>query len=83
MAYAESHKYIVQHSDCTIATERKTEGAWTEALWRLFRAILVPSHALRDREIAWLITQSGGRFTDDLERQITRHATTNHFNWGG
>jgi hypothetical protein len=79
VAYAKPHEYIVQHSDCTTATNRKAGGAWTEALWRLFRAILAPSHAQLDREIASIITQSGDRITDTLDHRIARHAATNHF----
>jgi hypothetical protein len=51
-------------------------------LSRIFHALFESRQRQADREIARFVAQSGGRLTDDMERQMTQRLLTGNW-WGG
>jgi hypothetical protein len=49
-------------------------------LRRIFDAIIEPRQKQADRDIARFLARSGGRLTDDIEREMTRHLFTGNWN---
>jgi hypothetical protein len=49
-------------------------------LRRLFDAFTASRRREADREIARFLARSGGRFTDDLERELMHRVTTRDWN---
>jgi hypothetical protein len=54
----------------------KRPGLWT----RIFDAILTSRQWHADQEIARLLARSGGRMTDDIERQMTEALMPRNWN---
>ena len=52
-------------------------------LSRIFHALFESHQRQADREIARFVARSGGRFTDDIERQMTQHLLTGNYRLGG
>lgn len=57
----------------------KASGRKTGILRRLFTVVFEFRQTQADREMARLLTQSGGRLTDDLERRMMQRVTSS--NW--
>jgi hypothetical protein len=49
-------------------------------LWRIFDLIIEPRQKETDRDIARSLAQSGGRLTDDIERETTQRFLTGNWN---
>jgi hypothetical protein len=47
---------------------------------RIFDAIFESRQKQADRDIARFLARSGGRFTDDIEREITQRLLTGNWN---
>ena len=61
------------------STGRGVIALITGALWRIGDAILDSRQRQAEREIAQYIARSGGRLTDDIERQAMRHQSSSNF----
>jgi|HubBroStandDraft_6_1064221.scaffolds.fasta_scaffold3587618_1 hypothetical protein len=76
MTYAAHHKdfvpYIEDLALCGNVAVKKKTGI----LRRIVDAIYKSPQRQTDREIGCLIERSGGRITDDLERQMMRRLST-------
>ena len=79
MTYAAHHKdlafYVGDGAPAKHAAVAKKAGV----LRRIFDAIFESRQRQADREIARFLARSGGRLTDDIERQMTQHLMTS--NW--
>jgi hypothetical protein len=77
MTYAAHHR---DFASCGNAST-KSGAVATKAgvLLRIFDAIFASRQKQTDREIASFVARRGGRFTDDLEREMTRRLLTS--NW--
>jgi hypothetical protein len=73
--------YAVHHPDFTVQPKAATKAGAraTAILRRVFGAIFQSHEEQRDAAIAAFLARSGGRLTDDLERQIERRETAS--NW--
>jgi hypothetical protein len=49
-------------------------------LRRIFDAIIEPRQKQADRDIARFLARSGGRLTDDMEREMTQRLLTGNWN---
>ena len=80
MAYAAHHRDLVPYfCDKASATKSNAEANKAGVLRRIFDAISEPRQKQADRDIARLLARSGGRLTDDMEREMTQRLLTG--NW--
>ena len=71
-AIASTHGFH-RHLGTPVATRRR-RGVF-RIIWD---AIMLSGQRRAEHHIGRLLGQSGGHLTDDLERRITEHLTTNH-----
>ena len=50
-------------------------------LRRLYEAVMLSSQRRAERDMGRLLTQSGGRLTDDIERRMTEQLIRNGYFW--
>ena len=55
----------------------------TGVFQHILDAVFQPRYTQVDRELARLVSSSGGKFTDDIEFQIARLSTSSQFNSRG
>jgi hypothetical protein len=79
MMYAARHQDIGPHFDGGIAASRGPVAPKTSVLRRLMDAIFESRERQTDREIARILDRSGGRLTDDIEREMTLRLSSQ--NW--
>jgi hypothetical protein len=81
MAYAAHYRDLVP---CfrDKASPRRSDAVASKAgvLRRIFDAIIEPRHKQADRDITRLLARSGGRLTDDIEREMTQRLLTGNLN---
>jgi hypothetical protein len=76
MAYARS---AVAPSDLSVTPKPTRSG---RSVWRRFITALMDSRQRQaDREIARFLASSGGKFTDETEREIERRILTDRTRW--
>jgi hypothetical protein len=77
--------YAAHHRDFAFggkaATTSDAVASKAGVLRRIFDAIFESRQKRADREIAAFVARRGGRFTDELEREMTRRLLTS--NWSG
>jgi hypothetical protein len=78
MTYAAHHKDFAPRD--TPVPRSAIVAKRTGLIGRLVQAVREWDQRQAGREIGWLVEQSGGRFTDDLERRIERRLSTGNWN---
>ena len=72
MTYAAHHRHLAPYFADKASPKSKAVSKRPGVLWRIFDAIVESQQKHADREIARRLARSGGRFTDDIEREITQ-----------
>ena len=81
MAYAAHHRDLVPYfCDKASATKSNAEANKAGVLRRIFDAIFESRQKLAERDIARFLARSGGRLTDDIEREMTQRLLTSNWN---
>ena len=78
MTYAAHHRDLAYVGEAATTSDAAANKAGV--LRRIFDAIFESRQKQADRDIAAFIAQRGGRFTDELEREMTHRLMTS--NWG-
>ena len=80
MTYPAHHRDFAPYFGDKASTRSSAVANKAGVLWRIFDAILESRQKQVDREIARFLARSGGRFTDDFEREMTRRLVTGNWN---
>jgi hypothetical protein len=78
MGHAADHSMFAGFSADSAA--RHAPAQKSGFLWRLFQAARAARERHANRDIADFIERSGGRLTDDIERQMTERFLNGHAN---
>ena len=74
--------YVATVAPRDFALPGKTEAKKRPGFFsRLLAAMMLSRQMQADREIAAFIAASGGKFTDESEREIERHILTPNSHW--
>jgi hypothetical protein len=79
MTYAAHHSHLAANFTHEASSPLKGFAKRPNVLWRIFDAIVESRQKSADREIARHLARSGGRITDNIEREITQGLLTG--NW--
>ena len=79
MTYAAHRGHFVPDFTHTPTSNSNAIAKKPGVLWRIFDAIVESRQKSADREIARRLDRSGGRITDNFEREITQSLMTG--NW--
>jgi hypothetical protein len=71
MMYVARHQDIAPRCDKGVSAKRKAATPKAGVLRRIVDAIFESRERQTDREIARILDRSGGRLTDDVEREMT------------
>ena len=81
MSYAAHHRDFVPYfRDKATATGSNAVANKAGVLRRIFDAIVEQRQKQADRDIARFLARSGGRLTDDMEREMTQRLLTGNWN---
>ena len=80
MTYAAHHRGFVPHFGDKASTRSNAVANKAGVLRRIFDAIFESRQKQADRDIARFLARSGGRLTDDIEREITQRLLTGNWN---
>jgi len=80
MTYAAHHSDIASCFGDKAAAKSNAAANKVGTLRRILDAIFESPQQQTDREIARFIARSGGRMTDNMEREIMQRAITGHWN---
>jgi hypothetical protein len=75
--------YIATHRDfdaCT-GSERTAKAAKPSLLRRFYDAVMEARQRQANRELAQFLVRSGGRLTDDIEREMTQRLSRGDWNF--
>ena len=72
MANAAHHSHLAHYSTQEASLQSNTNAKKPGVLWRIFDAIVESRQKSANREIALRLARSGGRITDNIEREITQ-----------
>ena len=75
MTYAAHHENFVPYVGGEEPTNREAAAKRFGVLRRIFDAVMHSRRRHADQEIAAFLARSGGRLTDDLERELIRRIT--------
>jgi hypothetical protein len=74
--------YIATHRDFShVGPERAAKAPKPGLLRRFYNAVIEARQKRANRELAQFLMRSGGRLTDDVERQMTRHLSRGDWNF--
>jgi len=79
MTYAAHRGHFAPYSTHAPSSNINIVAKKPNLLWRIFGAIVESRQKSADREIALRLDRSGGRMTDNFEREITQSLMTG--NW--
>jgi hypothetical protein len=79
MTYAAHHRDFAPYCGDKASTRSNAVANKAGVLRRIFDAIVESRQKQADREIARFLARSGGRLTDDIEREMTQRLLTG--NW--
>ena len=79
MNYAAHHRDFPYFRDKASTTRSNAVTNKAGILRRIFDAIIESRQKQADRDIARFLARSGGRLTDDMEREMTQRLSTG--NW--
>ena len=80
MTYAAHHRDFPYFRDKASSTRSNAVTNKTGILRRIFDAIIKSRQKQADRDIARFLARSGGRLTDDMEREMTQRLLTGNWN---
>jgi hypothetical protein len=80
MIYAAHHRNFVPYFPYQTFTGGNAVTNKAGVLRRIFDAIFESRQKQADRDIARFLARSGGRLTDDIEREITQRLLTGNWN---
>jgi hypothetical protein len=80
MTYAAHHENLVPYAGGEDPTKREAVAARLGVLRRIFDAVMHSRQRHADQQIAAFLARSGGRITDDLERELMRRISTSNWN---
>jgi hypothetical protein len=80
MSYAAHQRDFVPYFGDEVSTRSNAVANKTGVLRRVFEAIFELRQKQIDRAIAHFLVRSGGRLTDDIEREITQRLLTGNWN---
>jgi hypothetical protein len=80
MTHAALHGHFIPYFPDKASPNSHAAAKTPGVLWRIFDAIVESRQKSVDREIARLLARSGGRMTDDIERQMTQSLLTGDWN---
>lgn len=80
MTYAAHHSHFTPYFADKASPKSNFVTKKPGVLWRIFDAIVDSRQKQADREIARRLTRSGGRITDDIEREMTQSLMTDNWN---
>jgi hypothetical protein len=80
MTYAAHHGDFVPYVGAKASTRSNAVANKAGILRRIFDAIFESRQKQADRDIARFLARSGGRFTDDIEREITQRLLMGNWN---
>jgi hypothetical protein len=79
MTYTAHHKNFAPYVDGEGPAKRDAVAKKLGVLRRILNAVLNSRQRQADRQIAAFLARSGGRLTDDIERELMRRISTS--NW--
>jgi hypothetical protein len=79
MTYAAHHRDFVPYFGDKASTRSNAVANKAGVLRRIFDAIFESPQKQAERDIARFLARSGGRLTDDMEREMTQRLLTD--NW--
>jgi hypothetical protein len=82
MNYAAHHRDFLPHSCGEASPRSNAVPSNAGVLQRILDAVFVSRQKQVDRDIARFLARSGGRLTDDMEREMTRRLLTGNWNAG-
>ena len=80
MTYAAHHRHLAPYFADKASPKSNAVTKKPGVLWRIFDAIMESRQKHADREIARRLARSGGRFTDDFEREMMQRIFTDNWN---
>jgi hypothetical protein len=80
MTYAAHHRDFVPCFRDKASTAGNAVASQAGVLRRIFDAIFESRQKQADRDIAHFLAGSGGRLTDDIEREMTQRLLTGNWN---
>jgi hypothetical protein len=80
MTYAAHHRDFASCFGDKASTRINAVATKTGVLRRIFDAIFEPRQKQIDRDITRFLARSGGRFTDDIEREMMQRLLTSNWN---
>jgi len=80
MTYAAHHRHFTPYFADKASPKSNAVTKKPGVLWRIFDAIVDSRQKRADREIAGWLARSGGRITDDIEREMTQSLLTDNWN---
>jgi hypothetical protein len=80
MTYAAQHGHFTPYFTDKALPKSHAVAKTPGMLWRIFDAIVESRQKRVDRQIARLLARSGGRMTDDIEREMTQSLLTDNWN---
>ena len=83
MTCAANYKDFGSYFRHKVSTKSSPDANKPGILRRIFGAIFETRQEQIEREVARFVARSGGRITDDIERQIMQHFFTSNWNAPG
>ena len=80
MTYAAHHSHFAPYFTRKASPKSNAVAKKPSVLWRIFDAIVESRQKSVDREIALRLARSGGRITDNIEREITQSLLADNWN---
>jgi hypothetical protein len=80
MTYAAHHRDFVPYFGDKASTRSNAVANKAGVLRRVFDAVFESRQKQAERDIARFLARSGGRFTDDIEREMTQRLLTSNWN---
>ena len=80
MTYAAHHRDFVPYFGDKASTRRNAVANKAGVLRRIFDAAFESRQKQAERDIARFLARSGGRMTDDIEREMTQRLLTSNWN---
>jgi hypothetical protein len=80
MTHAAHHDNFVPYAGAEDPPKREAVAARPGVLRRILEAVVHSRQRHADRQIAAFLARSGGRLTDDLERELMRRISTSNWN---
>lgn len=80
MTHAAHHNEFARYAGDNVASQRNPVAKRPGILRRVFNAMIESRQRQTNRQIAHYLAQSGGRFSDEVERDLMRRVSTSNWN---